>query len=669
MTETTPSLKTAPRGRRRRLGAVLGVVALAVAAVAVYFAASHTSTPTKKTATSPARAAGPAPAAATAGANLASNRVDAAGISADGWATRDAAVSLAGGKLGLLTIRGSVPNIHGQRVAVLVDGRKLTAQTLQPGSLALRLLVPQSSRNRRIELRFARATKLAPPDDRSAAARLTSISVQPVRSAPSALKLPTALSNPAVVTAGIAADGWIERRASVVLAGGPPAELALRAAVPRGAHGASQHLTVLVNGRPVVDEAAAPGTLRVRAPLDESAGVRRIDLEWATAARLSAADPRVVAARLLAIAVHPLRGPAALRIPAGLHKAQTVFSGIYDDGWAQKDVRVVLAGGPAATLTVSASTATPSQQVDVLVDGHRLATAGLAAGRDTLRVPVPASGHARLVELRFARADRIAPNDARLGAALLRRLAVVPIGRAAPAVVRIPADLGRPGLVHGGIYADGWAQQGATLAIAGGPATMLSIEAQTLAPGQRITVVVDGHRLGSAPLPRGNDLVKVHVAAHAGPRILELRFARIAPIAANDPRPAATLLRRVSLGQTASPAAPELSARLTGANEVPQVSGGGSGTLTATLAGQSLDWHLRVAGLSGPVVAAVVRVGAPGQTGPRLFYLCSPCSDDASGTVHLSPSQAQAIRSGGTYVNVGTSQHLYGEVRGQLTAR
>jgi hypothetical protein len=158
---------------------------------------------------------------------------------------------------------------------------------------------------------------------------------------------------------------------------------------------------------------------------------------------------------------------------------------------------------------------------------------------------------------------------------------------------------------------------------------------------------------------------------------VELHFARTARIAANDPRPAATLLQTIAVSSDAgSPSAPAgtsrrvaapLRASLSGAQEVPAVAGAGTGTFTATLSGTTLRWRLAVKGLSGPVVAAVIHSGAAGQVGTRLVALCEPCSAPAVGTARLTAAEVVQLRTGATYVNVGTPTNPTGEIRGQLT--
>jgi hypothetical protein len=659
--------------KRGTVPLLIGVVALVAAAVAVFIVWHPWQVGRHDAATSTRGTAAPrAPSQLILPSDLNSRGLNATGIYSDGWVSRKAMLTLAGGDAAVLTIRGEVPSGVAQRLVVVVGGSQVEAQLTPPGPMGLRILVPRSTGDRRIELRFAREVTLKPPDNRSAAARLTSVAVRPVRSAPSSITLPAGLLRPNVIASGIYTDGWVGKRAAVVLEGGGPTELTLRAQIPPPPHSVTQRLRLLVNAQLVLSEQLQPGLANIHALLDASRGVRRVDLQWANAGRLSSADTRTLAARVLAITLKPLRGLAQLRIPAGLTRRDAAYSGIYADGWAQKSVRVFLSGGPAAAFTLKALTAVKMQRVDVFVNAQRVVTSELAVGTDTLHVPIAASSGPRLLELRFAREAPIAANDPRLASVRLEEVAALPVGRSAPAAIDIPTDLGRPALVYTGIYHDGWAQKDVRVVLAAGAATMLTVEARTIATAQRVTVLVAGRLLGGARMPPGDDVVRVHLAASREPRLLELRFARLARIAANDPRPAATLLRKIAITEHRSArasATPQLQAHLSAASEVPAQTGHGSGIFTATITDATLHWRLQVANLSGSVVAAVIRVGAAGQIGPRLLYLCSPCLNDAGGTVRLTTAEVTQIRNGGTYVNVGTAAVPAGEVRGQLTSR
>jgi hypothetical protein len=97
----------------------------------------------------------------------------------------------------------------------------------------------------------------------------------------------------------------------------------------------------------------------------------------------------------------------------------------------------------------------------------------------------------------------------------------------------------------------------------------------------------------------------------------------------------------------------------------------------------TLRWRLTFRKLSGPALAARIRIGRPGSTGPVAITLCAPCSSGAHGSVPLgrrfavvvdqepicdkqapcSPAEPWQF---GAYVEISTRAHPHGEIRGQL---
>jgi hypothetical protein len=105
---------------------------------------------------------------------------------------------------------------------------------------------------------------------------------------------------------------------------------------------------------------------------------------------------------------------------------------------------------------------------------------------------------------------------------------------------------------------------------------------------------------------------------------------------------------------------------LSGANEVPPVttSGSGSGSFRVGQDG-TVTGSVTTTGVPG--TAAHIHQGAKGQNGPVIIPLTK------NGDTYIAPAaakftaaQLQAFKSGSTYVNVHSSQHKGGEVRGQL---
>ena len=93
---------------------------------------------------------------------------------------------------------------------------------------------------------------------------------------------------------------------------------------------------------------------------------------------------------------------------------------------------------------------------------------------------------------------------------------------------------------------------------------------------------------------------------------------------------------------------------------------GASGRFDATLEGTTLKWTLTFRQLSGPATAAHIHTGARGVNGGVLVPICAPCTSGATGTATLTTAQIDAIKSGGTYVNVHTAKNPGGEIRGQI---
>lgn len=597
----------------------------------------------------------PAPSSVAVPAGLDRPGVAAEGIGKDGSVAGRGTLSLRGGPL--LRVRGTVEAAGS--LTVTIDRVDVTEQPLAPGPLDLSVLLPPSSTNRRIELRLGDGGN----------ARLTSIALGRVVDAPAAIRVPRDLASAGVIASGVDADGWTTSRATFALAGGPAGALVVRGQVPPLPNGGTQRLAIRADGVTVADEEVAAGAFALRAPIERSDAARSIELRWSETVRLSAQDPRRRAALLTTVAIADVRGVARLQLPSGLGRAVT--SGIYADGWAKRDVRVVLAGGPTAVLRVGLTVPFAGQHVSVTVGGDRVAETTLAAGANSLAVPVGPTEASRLVELHFQRVRPIATNDPRPAAALLQSLSVQSPGTV-PAAITIPDDLDVAALAAHGVYADGWAQREVRFLLAGGRATTMTVRAQTILSRQRMTVFVNGRRLGAVKLPAGSDLVNVGVTRSAGPRLVVLRFARAEPISANDPRVATTRLRGVSLGggtTVAAAAGDAFAASLTTSAVVPPVDGSATGVFTATLNGTTLRWRLTVEGLSGPPFAAVIHSGGEGENGATLVDLCRPCTTSGTGSVQLSAEAAAAVREGNAYVNVGTPAHRYGEIRGQIATR
>ena len=97
----------------------------------------------------------------------------------------------------------------------------------------------------------------------------------------------------------------------------------------------------------------------------------------------------------------------------------------------------------------------------------------------------------------------------------------------------------------------------------------------------------------------------------------------------------------------------------------------------------TLAWRLTFRNLSGPALAAQIRIGQPGSTGPVAITLCAPCRSGAHGSAPLgrplaivadqgaicykqSPCPLAEPNQYGAYVEIRTGAHPGGEIRGQL---
>jgi hypothetical protein len=142
-------------------------------------------------------------------------------------------------------------------------------------------------------------------------------------------------------------------------------------------------------------------------------------------------DPRFLTAYLRDVSLvsaaqyahlHP---PSAVsRFPADLSDNQLEYSGIYEDGWVAERSYVRLDGGPHADLALRAQVpAGAGKRLEMLVDGHVVASRSVSPGALEVDVPVPASSSSgRLVELRFAAAVALKAPDLRPVSALLSYL-------------------------------------------------------------------------------------------------------------------------------------------------------------------------------------------------------------------------------------------------------
>jgi hypothetical protein len=113
----------------------------------------------------------------------------------------------------------------------------------------------------------------------------------------------------------------------------------------------------------------------------------------------------------------------------------------------------------------------------------------------------------------------------------------------------------------------------------------------------------------------------------------------------------------------------EYKATLSGAQEVPpnDSRGTGQGTFTYDPTSKQLTYNVTYSGLqAAPTAAHIHGPAARGANAGVMIPFANPASP-ITGTVTLTDAQAAALTSGQTYVNVHSSAHPPGEIRGQIT--
>ena len=112
-----------------------------------------------------------------------------------------------------------------------------------------------------------------------------------------------------------------------------------------------------------------------------------------------------------------------------------------------------------------------------------------------------------------------------------------------------------------------------------------------------------------------------------------------------------------------------LTARLSGASEVPPAATPGAGTLTSSFNKDTntLAWTLTYSGLTGPATAAHFHGPAmPGQNAGVVVPFQGSLASPIQGSAKLSDAQVADLMAGKWYVNVHTAANPGGEIRGQV---
>ena len=112
--------------------------------------------------------------------------------------------------------------------------------------------------------------------------------------------------------------------------------------------------------------------------------------------------------------------------------------------------------------------------------------------------------------------------------------------------------------------------------------------------------------------------------------------------------------------------------QLTGGQEVPAVTTGGSGTIDTTFDKSTnvLTWTVTYSGLSGPVTAGHFHgPAAAGANAGVAVPFTGDLSSPIRGKATLTAAQVADLTAGRWYVNLHTAKHPGGEIRGQLTGK
>jgi uncharacterized protein (TIGR03118 family) len=113
-----------------------------------------------------------------------------------------------------------------------------------------------------------------------------------------------------------------------------------------------------------------------------------------------------------------------------------------------------------------------------------------------------------------------------------------------------------------------------------------------------------------------------------------------------------------------------LTVTLNGASEVPPITTTATGTGSLTLIGNQVLYAVSYSGLAGAATGAHIHGPADAtQPAPILVFLNTPSgtSGSISGTVSLTPAELADLLAGMTYINIHSTVHQGGEIRGQIT--
>lgn len=113
---------------------------------------------------------------------------------------------------------------------------------------------------------------------------------------------------------------------------------------------------------------------------------------------------------------------------------------------------------------------------------------------------------------------------------------------------------------------------------------------------------------------------------------------------------------------------------LAGYNHAPPVSTPGSGLVTVSFKKDTLRLDGDFSDLTSPYLGAYVMVGEKGEDGNVLLRLNAELNENRTGGVikrannvfSLNEAQKQLLKKGELYINITSSDHSHGELRGQI---
>lgn len=133
-----------------------------------------------------------------------------------------------------------------------------------------------------------------------------------------------------------------------------------------------------------------------------------------------------------------------------------------------------------------------------------------------------------------------------------------------------------------------------------------------------------------------------------------------------------SLILMVAVGLATFPARAEtidLTARLSGANEVPPNDSTSSGMGSASFDTETLElkWNITHEGMSGPLIGAHIHGPAPASGNAGILVPLDADDNPIEGSAVLNDEQAGHLLDGNSYINLHTEKYPSGELRGQLT--